>query len=295
MAQAGRETGSFGGAGGLEIHWRAWSPPDPARAVVLIAHGAAEHSGRYEWVAGRLVERGLAVLALDHRGHGRSDGPRAYVDRVEHAVADLDALARLAADREPGVPLFLLGHSMGGMIALAYALDHQEKLAGLVLSAPLALLPVPAAARLAARTLGTVAPRLPVARIDGSTVSRDPAVVAAYDSDPLNHRRPLPARTVAELLATVATFPDRLPDLRLPLLTVYGTGDRLVDPRASRLVDDRAGSADKTLIAYDGLYHEVLNEPERERVLADVADWIEARIGDRVAAGTTGDADLPSG
>ncbi|NLT05256.1 MAG: alpha/beta hydrolase [Solirubrobacterales bacterium] len=295
MAEAGYEEGSFAGAGGVEIHWRAWLPDGPARAVVLIAHGAAEHSGRYDWVAGQLVARGLAVLALDHRGHGRSGGPRAYVDRVDNAVADLHSLARLAAVREPGAPRFLLGHSMGGMVALAYALRHQDELAGLVLSAPLAALSVPAPARLAARALGAVAPRLPLTKIDGTTVSRDPAVVAAYDADPLNHRGALPARTVAEMLATVAALPDRLPELRLPLLTVYGTGDRLVDPAASLLVDERAGSADKTLIAYDGLYHEVLNEPERERVVGAIADWIDARATGRATEPLGGHAGSPSG
>jgi len=295
MAQAGRETGSFTGVGGLGIHWRAWLPSGTPHAVVLIAHGAAEHSGRYEWVAERLTERGFAVLALDHRGHGRSDGPRAYVDRLDHAVADLHALVRLAAAREPGAPLFVLGHSMGGLVALAYALRHQDELAGLVLSAPLAALEVAAPARIAARALGTVAPRLPLAKIDGSTVSRDPAVVAAYDADPLNHRGALPARTVAELLAATAALPERLPELRLPLLVVYGTGDRLVDPAASRLVDARAGSADKTLTAYEGLYHEVLNEPERDQVLDEIAAWIEARTGEPMARRTTGHTGSPAG
>jgi acylglycerol lipase len=274
--EARHEEGRFPGAGGVEIYWQAWLPDGQPRAIVLIAHGGAEHGGRYAWTAAQLTSRGYAVYAIDHRGHGRSGGPRAYVDRVDNAVDDLHALAELTRERHPATEVFLLGHSMGGLIALSYALAHQEGLAGLVLSAPLAVLDANPATRLASRVLSAAAPRLPVYKIDGTTVSRDPEVVRAYDEDPLNHRGMLPARTVGELAATTATFRDRLPQLQLPVLTVYGTGDRLVDNAGSILVDELAGSADSTLIAYDGLYHEVLNEPERDRVIADVAGWIDA-------------------
>jgi alpha-beta hydrolase superfamily lysophospholipase len=273
------EEGRFEGAGGLAIFWQAWLPSsgEPA-AIVLLAHGAAEHSGRYAWVGGELVARGHAVYALDHRGHGRSQGTRALVDRIDNAVADLHALSDLARERHPRAPVFLLGHSMGGAIALSYAAGHQSELTGLVLSAPLAVLKAGPVTRTAARLLSRVAPRLPVHKIDATTVSHDPEVVRAYDSDPLNHRGALPARTIGELTAAVARFPKLLPTLRLPILTLYGTGDRLVDPAGSALVHGCAKSEDCTLLEYDGLYHEILNEPERERILGDVADWIGARV-----------------
>jgi acylglycerol lipase len=276
VVETRHEEGRFEGVGGLEIYWQAWLPAGTPRAVVTIAHGGAEHSGRYAWTAGQLTARGYAVYALDHRGHGRSGGPRAYVDRIDNAVADLHTLGDLARDRHPGLPVVLLGHSMGGLISLAYALRHQEELSGLVLSAPLAVLEANPVARTAVRALSAVAPRLPIYKIDGTTVSRDPDVVRAYDADPLNHRGMLPARTVGEIAATVATFDARLPELTLPILTIYGSGDRLVDNAGSKLVDARSGSEDSTLIAYDGLYHEVLNEPERDRVIADVGSWIDA-------------------
>jgi len=278
-----REEGRFEGVGGLEIYWQAWLPASPPRGIVAIAHGGAEHSGRYAWTAGRLTARDYVVYAIDHRGHGRSAGPRAYVDRIDNAVTDLHALTDLARDRHPDLPVVLLGHSMGGLIALSYALRYQDELSGLVLSAPLSVLEANPAARMTVRALSAVAPRLPIYRIDGTTVSRDPEVVRAYDADPLNHRGMLPARTVGEIAATVATFADRLPELRLPILTIYGSGDRLVDNAGSILVDERSGSGDSTLIAYDGLYHEVLNEPERDRVIADVTSWIDARTH-RIAA-----------
>ena len=162
--------------------------------MVVIAHGAGEHSGRYTHVAQRLVDEGYAVYAIEHRGHGRSQGPRALIDRIDNAVADLDRLVPLASDAHPGAPVFLLGHSMGGTIALSYALAHQERLAGLVLSGPLAALEaVPAAD--ADRPPGrcrSLAPRTPLIAIDSSLVSRDPAVVSDYRSDPLVHHGKLP-------------------------------------------------------------------------------------------------------
>ena len=168
---------------------------------------------------------------------------------------------------------------MGGAVALSYATVHQDRLRGLILSAPVAVLEAASpATRLAGRVLSTVAPRLGVYTIDSTAVSRDPAVVRDYDADPLNYHGKLPARTVAELSAAVGGFPERLPGLTLPLLTMHGTDDRLVPPDASELVIERAGSSDKSIIRYDGLYHELLNEPERQRVLGDIVAWMEARL-----------------
>lgn len=286
--EARYEEGRFAGVGKLEIYWQAWLPDADPRALVLLAHGGAEHSGRYAWTAGELVARGHAVYAIDHRGHGRSEGPRAYVDRLGHAVADLHSLSDLARERHPAAPRFLLGHSMGGLIALEYTLRHQAELTGLVLTAPLAVLEANGIARGAVRALSALVPRLPLYRIDSTTVSRDPEVVRAYERDPLNHRGLLPARTVAELMAGTAALPARLASLRLPILTLYGSADRLVSTTASAVVEAGCRSDDCTVRAYDGLYHELLNEPERDRVVTDVADWIEARLTvglDRDAAG----------
>jgi alpha-beta hydrolase superfamily lysophospholipase len=278
--EVSHDEGRFAGRGDLEISWQAWLPEDEADAIALIAHGGAEHGGRYGWVAGQLVARGYAVYAIDHRGHGRSAGPRAYVDKLGNAVADLHVLSDHARARHPDVPVFLLGHSMGGLIALHYACRHQDELSGLVLSAPLAVLDANVAARAAVRALSRVAPRLPVYKIDGTTVSRDPEVVRAYDEDPLNHRGMLPVRTVGELAEGTAALPALLPRLSLPILTLYGSGDRLVDPAGSALVESCSQSEDCTVRRYDGLYHELLNEPEREQVLGDIANWIAARSPD---------------
>jgi acylglycerol lipase len=272
------DEGKFTGAGGLELFWQRWAPP-ASRATIVLAHGASEHSGRYAWTAEQLAERGYTTFAIDHRGHGRSEGARAYIDRMENAVADLDQLVDIAR-RESEGPLFLLGHSMGGAVALAYTFEHEDKLDGLVLSAPLAALEAASLpTRIAGQVLSLVAPRLGVYEIDSSLVSRDPEVVRAYDADPLNYRGKLPARTVSELSKTVSGFPERVTRLRLPMLLMHGTADTLVPPHGTEMVNERAGSQDKTIIRYDGLYHEILNEPERDRVLADIADWLDARAG----------------
>jgi alpha-beta hydrolase superfamily lysophospholipase len=230
-------------------------------------------------VAQRLVDEGYAVYAIEHRGHGRSQGPRALIDRIDHAVADLDKLVVLAGDSHPQVPLFLLGHSMGGTIALSYALAHQQRLAGLVLSGPLAALEaVPAPLRLTAKTLSALAPRTPLIAIDASLVSRDPAVVSDYQSDPLVHHGKLPARTVVQLADAIEAFPETVAAITVPTLIMYGTDDGLCPPQGSVMLSQRIGSSDKTLTAYQGLYHEILNEPEREQVLDDLCAWLSGRV-----------------
>jgi acylglycerol lipase len=274
---AAHEDGRFEGVGGVGLYWQSWHP-EALRGVIVLAHGASEHSSRYAWTADRVGRRGYAMFALDHRGHGRSEGARAYIDRMDHAVADLDALVSRAADVHPDAPLFLFGHSAGGCISLAYALQHQDRLDGLVLSAPLAALEAASPVeRVAAYVLSIVAPRLGIVDIDPTTVSRDPEVVRDYDSDPLNDRGKLPARTVQELATTIGRFPDEVARLTLPMLMMHGTGDRLVPMHGTEMVYERAGSQDKTLIHYDGLYHELVNEPERERVVDDIATWLDER------------------
>ena len=267
------EEGDLEGVGGLRLYRQAWLPDGPPRANVVIAHGGAEHSGRYAWVAGQLNARGYAVHALDHRGHGRSDGPPGYVDRFAHAVEDLDRLVHDVDD-----PVFLLGHSMGGCLALLYALDHQDQLAGLVLSSPLCSLDeVPRALRIAARVLNRVAPKAGVHQVDATGVCTDPEVVRAYDEDPLVYRGKLAARTVVEIDDSVNRIHAGETGITLPLLVLSSPGDTIVEPAGAARVHANAGSADKAFISYEGMAHEILNEPERQRVLDDIAAWLDAR------------------
>jgi alpha-beta hydrolase superfamily lysophospholipase len=173
---------------------------------------------------------------------------------------------------------------MGGCLALAFATSRQDEIEALLLSAPLAVLEAASPVeRIAAHVLSIVAPKLGVFAIDSSTVSRDPEVVRAYDADPLNHHGKLPARTVHELAGAVARFPESIRSLTLPLLVMVGTGDRLVPPAAAELVYELASSDDKTIKRYDGLYHELVQEPERDKVLADMVQWLDAHVPARAA------------
>jgi alpha-beta hydrolase superfamily lysophospholipase len=271
-------TGQFDGAGGVRIFWQAWLPDGQPRGVVAMAHGVSEHSGRYAWTGEQLAARGYALYALDHRGHGQSEGARAVIDRVDNAVADLGELIGIADAESNGQGRpFLFGHSMGGFLALAFATRRQEDIQGLMLSAPVAVLEAASPIqRIAGHVLSAVAPGLGVFPIDSSTVSRDPQVVSDYDADPLNFHGKLPARTVHELAQEIARFPESIPSITLPLLVQVGTGDELVPPQSSELVYGWASSEDKTIEHYDGLFHEILNEPERDAVVADTIAWLDA-------------------
>jgi acylglycerol lipase len=271
------------GAGGLRIFWQSWLPEGAPRALVVVAHGASEHSERYAHVAARLGTEGYAVYALDHRGHGRSEGPRALIDRLDNAVADLDQLVVLAAGRHPGTEASLLGHSMGGAVAVRYAVLHGDRLTGLILSGPLAALEAaPAVQRVIAQIVSVVTPRLPIIAIDATRVSRDPEVVRAYTSDPLIHHGKLPARTVTELAGAIERFPEQAATITVPTLIMYGTADALCPPSGSVMLSERVGATDVTLKAYDGLYHEILNEPEQEQVLDDMCAWLAAHVAVQV-------------
>ncbi|MGY1679153.1 alpha/beta hydrolase [Geodermatophilus sp. SYSU D01176] len=256
---------------------QAWTVADPVGAVVLV-HGAHEHGGRYRHVAGTLAAAGYAVHAVDHPGHGRSPGRRGNIGSMAAAVDGVAELVRLAAAEHPGVPLFVYGHSLGGLIALQYLTGTPDaRVAGAVISA--AALDTSAAnvvQRTVAPLLSRVLPDLGVLQLDAEAVSRDPEVVRDYRTDPLNHTGRMVARTGAELMATALAMPRRLPSLTMPLLVLHGTADRLVPPAASEVVRAHAGSADLTVTVYEGLFHEPHNEPEKEHVLADVVAWLDA-------------------
>lgn len=271
--------GALEGVGGLRLYRQAWVPDGDARAMVVLVHGVSEHSGRYHHVAGRLVADGYAVHALDHRGHGRSEGPRALIDRMVNAVADLHALVEATALAHPGVPMVMLGHSMGGLLAVDFALAHQERLSGLILSAPLAALEAASpTTRLAARVLSALTPRLGVVGVDSALVSRDPEVVRSYQADPLVFHGKLPARTVFELERAVRSLPQSVHAITVPTLIMYGSADRLCPPAGSLGLHDCIGAQDRTLKVYDGLYHEIFNEPEQERVMEDLCAWLRERM-----------------
>lgn len=274
-------------APGRSAYWQAWLPPDRARAVVVIVHGLHEHSARYAHVGTRLAGAGFAVYAADHRGHGRSDGRRANIERMTLIVNDLGSFARFCGGRHPGLPVFMVGHSLGGLIALHYATEPGTQLDGLVLSGPLVEVTVGSALqRRLAGVLSALVPNLRVAALGAEEkISRDPEVVRSYREDPLVYRGRIKARTGAEILATMEGLPARLPRLSVPLLILHGTDDLICAPAGSAMVHDWVSSPDKTVHRYRDLYHEVFNEPERDEVLTDLVRWLEQHLPATRSAG----------
>jgi alpha-beta hydrolase superfamily lysophospholipase len=265
------------GIGGINLYAQAWLPEAAPRAVIVVSHGLGEHGGRYETLARELVQRDHAVYAVDHRGHGRSSGPRANIERFAHLVADFCAFTERCAGEHPATPVFMLGHSMGGAVAFASALRQQHRLQGLVLSAPALATgqAVPRWQEMFVRLLSLVAPDTGALALPPDAVSRDPSVVARYAADPLVHHKAIPARTLVELLRAMQGFPASAPGLRLPTLVLHGTADKLVPLAATQPVYRAFGTRDCVVQLYEGLYHEVFNEPERERVTADLLRWLE--------------------
>ncbi|MFB6229935.1 MAG: lysophospholipase [Salinibacter sp.] len=272
--------GSFVTHDGLTLFTRRWLPDEEPQATVLLVHGYAEHSGRYDHVAATFVEQGAAVYAYDQRGHGRSGGRRAYVDRFGQYLKDLDRFRQHVQSQTPDVPVFLFGHSMGGLASLLYVLNHAPDLRGLILSAPAIevnpdLAPV---LRHVAQWVGRLFPTLPTVRSPQGSISRDPAVVEEAENDPLNYTGRTLARTGAELLRAGSEARSRLGELDHPFLVIHGTADPLATPAWSRRLYDRAAADDKTLKLYDGLYHETFNEPEQDTVLRDLGTWLAERM-----------------
>jgi acylglycerol lipase len=266
-------------APGRSAYWQAWLPQDPPRASVIIVHGLHEHSARYAHVGTRLAAAGFAAYAADHRGHGRSDGRRANIERMTLIVEDLSAFVHFALERHPGLPVFMVGHSLGGLIALSYATEARGVLDGLVVSGPaVQAMAGSALQRRLAGPLSALVPNLGVVVVDAEKISRDPEVVQAYRADPLVYHGKVKARTGAEMLATMQSLPSRLPKLSLPLLLLHGTEDQICALAGSVMVHDAVSSPDKTLHRYQGLYHEVFNEPEREAILTDLVSWLTEHL-----------------
>lgn len=270
----------FAGVHGTRIVYDVWRPDGPPTGILLLAHGLGEHARRYDHVIERLVGLGLVVYAPDHRGHGRSGGKRIELHDWSEFIDDLHQLSAVATAENPGLDRFLLGHSMGGAIALSYALDHQDELSGLILSAPAVDVVggKPKVVVEIGKILGRFAPGIPVETLDAKSVSRDPAVVAAYESDPLVHHGKVKAGIARGMILAAESFPARLPSLTLPVLLLHGTDDHLAAISGSRMIAAHAGSKDLTLKTYDGLFHEVFNEPEQEKVLDDLVDWLRPRL-----------------
>jgi acylglycerol lipase len=269
---------TFESTGGVKIHLRSWRPAGPPRGVVVICHGVNSHGGQYLWSGDRLREAGFATYALDLRGRGESDGERYFVEDVAEYVADLSGTIEIARSRDPGLPLFLLGHSAGGVVSSTYVLDNQHVLTGFVCESFAFQVYAPGFALAAIKGLSHVAPRLPVLKLPLEAFTRDPAALEALKADPLITDEAQPAATVAALVRADERMMKEFPTITIPVLIMHGTADKATVPAGSQFFYDTAGSSDKTLKLYEGHFHDLLNDTDKELVMADIVDWIERHL-----------------
>jgi len=271
--------GRFPAADGTVIFYRSWSPPEP-RALVILVHGLAEHSGRYEHFARFLAGHGIATFANDLPSHGLSAGTRGHVGDFTQYTDVLGQMLGLARTSHPDLPFVLFGHSMGGLIAASFLEQRQHEFAAAVLSGPAIQSPQKpsALAMLIVRMLAAVVPRFEVQALDATGISRDSRVVRAYNKDPLVYRGKGTAGLAAALVTAMQNVIGEAATIDIPLLILHGGSDRLTSVAGSERLFESVGSADKKLTIYDGLFHEILNEPERDKVMADILAWLEPRL-----------------
>jgi alpha-beta hydrolase superfamily lysophospholipase len=274
--------GYFLGYKKYKLFEQSWLPQQgaAARGIIIIVHGLAEHGGRYAHVADFFTSHGFIVCVSDLRGHGKSDGQDTEFSSMNELIEDLDIFIAKQRKQYPGLPVYLYGHSMGGMIATLYVIKKQPKFNGVLLTgAALAIGDsVPTILVKIVGILGILAPKLKTVVLDGSTVSKDPLVVESYNNDPLNYRGGIPACTAAAFNSGIAEAQANLSKFRLPTLIMHGSEDKLVDVAGSELIYQLADVDDKQLKIYEGLYHELLNEPEQEQVMGDMLAWMEERL-----------------
>lgn len=269
--------GSFTAFDGLELFYQSWVS-DPVTGIIIIVHGLGEHSGRYQHIIDKLAGQGISFYALDHRGHGRSEGRRGHIKKFSDYIADLKKLVQLVKLEHPDKPLILLGHSMGGVIAFQYALHYPEHLQGLILSSAglIPVIPVAKWKQLLGKILSFVYPCFSMPNeIDVDGLSHEPDIVKQYLKDPLVHDQ-VTARWFTEFTAAGQNLLQRAGELKLPLLIIHGKDDPIVDYRGSMATAEKASSSDKTIYIFDDMFHETMNETlvKRQQVLEKLADWI---------------------
>lgn len=274
------QQGTLNSRSGCRIYTQNWQPTGKPKAVLILVHGLAEHSNRYVDIANYFTEQGFAVYALDHEGHGHSQGLRGYINRFEDFLNTLDQYCDEVAAQHPGSKLFLVGHSMGGVISTAYLLEHQQKLAGCILSgAALATGDVVSPLQKAfLQGLSKILPKLPVLQLEANDVCHDPAVVEAYRNDPLVFTGKIRARLISEILRTGDHALKNAASITLPMLILHGGDDKMASPTGSEKLYAGISSTDKTLKIYPGLYHEIFLEPEKFEIYAEIHAWLEQKI-----------------
>jgi alpha-beta hydrolase superfamily lysophospholipase len=271
-------------SGGLELFYRSWRPDQPPRGVVAIVPGFNSHSGYYAWVAQRFVDQGIAAYAIDLRGRGESQGERFYVQEFGDYVNDVHEFVTTVRAHEPGLPIYVLGHSAGGVVATLYAAEHQEQLAGLICESFAFKIPAPDFALAVLKGAAHLAPHLHVLTLKNSDFSRNPAAVQAMDDDTLIAHESQPLETLAAMVRADEVLERSFRDITLPVFILHGTEDHATSPRGRQQFFDEAGSLDKTLRFYEGGYHDLLNDTIRDEVAADITTWLNRQLGQRQSA-----------
>ena len=269
---------TFEGVGGLKIFTRSWQPKEKTRGAVVIVPGFNSHSGQYPWVGEQFTAKDLAAYAIDLRGRGRSEGERYYVEKMEDYTDDVATLVRTAKSENPGVPVFVLGHSAGGVVSCIYALDHPSEIDGLICESFAYDLPVPGFILTLLKGFDYIAPHLHVYTLKNENFSRDPQVVEAMNNDPLIKGESEPTQTAAVMIDASRRLNAEFSLIKLPVLILHGTDDKATNPSGSQFFYDNAGSTDKTLKLYQGHYHDLLNDLGKEGVIGDINTWIDARV-----------------
>ena len=272
--------GKFTGRNNFNLYWQARIPDGVPVAVLVVVHGIAEHSGRYSNLVNYFVPKGYAIYSFDLRGHGKSEGIRSYVERFSYYLDDLKIFCNIVREENKKAKIFLVGHSMGSTIAIAYAIEHQSELNGLIVSGTTlkAGASINRVTILMAKILSILAPKMGVSALDANLISRDKAVVDAYVHDPLNYTGKLRARWGTELLKTMVRLQSKISELSLPILIMQGSADRISDPSSSKMLFAGVKSKDKTLKLYEGFYHEIFNDPERQQVFLDMEAWLKLHV-----------------
>lgn len=267
------------GESGLRIFTRHWPAAGTARASLVICHGVNSHGGQYVRAAEEFAGRGFSVTALDLRGRGKSEGERFYVESIDDYVSDLSQAIELGRSHHPDLPVFLLGHSAGGVTSVTYSLDHQDRIDGLICESFAFRVFAPNFALKLLEGASHFVPHAHVLKLKMEDFSRDPDWVAQLNADPLTLDEVQPVATVAAFARAGERFEREFGRIALPVLILHGTADKATRPDGSQEFFDKAGSADKSLKLYDGHYHDLLNDLGREQVMDDIVAWIEARLG----------------
>jgi len=275
---------TFEGVGGLKIATRSWRPEGAARGIAILLHGFNSHSGYFAWPAEQFAKNGFAVYALDHRGRGKSEGERFYVEKFSDWTEDVNTLVDIARSENSGLPVYVLGHSAGGVIASTYTLECQDKVAGLICESFALDVGLPNAAALLIKGISHLTPHLHLYTLKNEIFSRDPAVVAAMNSDPLIASESQPAETSAEMIRAAERLRENMPNFKVPVFIIHGTDDKATRYQGSQYFYDNVGSEDKTLKLYEGGYHDLLNDTIRDEVMADILAWVNARVPAQTAA-----------